>query len=171
MKKYLLTGLLISLAVALFAQDDEYFKKKLKADIIETDQGNGDGVFRARIKKTKLWGMYQGYGETLIELIPADYDSVRFIPFNGNFSAVYKDGKVGFYLSHWTYDDMAKESVPCIYDTYKRFNYQGDKYLAVKKGEFWGWIDWLNGEEKSEFKYTSPDELPIPGFSQEYWPK
>jgi hypothetical protein len=167
--KFKLTLLLVLFAFAFTLAQSDYFKKKLKADIIESDKGNGDGVFRARIKKTKLWGMYQGYGNTLIELIPAEFDSLHFIPFNGNFSAVYKKGKVGFYLSHWTYDDMAKQSVPCVYDDYQRFNYDGDKYLAVKKGDFWGWVDWLTGEEKSEFKYASKEDLPAPSFKQDYW--
>lgn len=169
--KFKLTITLVLFAFAFTLAQSDYFKKKLKADIIESDQGNGDGVFRARIKKTKLWGMYQGYGKTLNELIPAEYDSVHFIPFNGNFSAVYKNGKVGFYLSKWTYDDLAKQSVACIYDDYKRYNYKGLKYLAVKKDGFWGWIDWLTGEEKSEFIYNSKDELPDPKFTQSYWPE
>ncbi|MBN2867903.1 MAG: hypothetical protein JXK08_04465, partial [Flavobacteriaceae bacterium] len=50
-------------------------KKKLKADILIFDEGNGDGVFKARDKTTKKWGMYQSLGENdLTTLIPAKYD-------------------------------------------------------------------------------------------------
>ncbi|MBU2940524.1 hypothetical protein KO494_13330 [Lacinutrix sp. C3R15] len=145
-------------------------KKKLKADILTFDAGNGDGVFKARIKKTKKWGMYQSLdSEKLTTLVPANYDSIAFFPFNGKYTAVYKNEKVGFYLSYWSYGEKAKQSVPCIYEDYKRYEAAGIPKLAVKKNEKWGWVDWLTGEEKSEFKYDKPNDLPYPYYKQETW--
>ncbi len=150
--------------------------KKLKADTIAMDMGNEDGVFKARNKKTKKWGMYQWMYEGLNtkELIPMMYDSVRYIPFNGSFTAVYNNGKVGFYLSAWSYDS-ARQTVPCLYEDYQRFTITKDMstktYLAVKKNGKWGWVDWLTGEEKTEFVYDTKDDLPHPNYFyvQEYY--
>lgn len=147
-------------------------KQKLNADILIFDEGNGDGVFKARDKATKKWGMYQSLyeGKTTI-LIPAKYDSLRFFPFNGEFTAVYNDGKVGFYLSYWSYESKAKQTVKCLYEDYQRFNNEGVKYLAVKKNGKWGWVDWLTGEEKSVFKSKTTENLPFPHYEQETWLK
>lgn len=145
-------------------------KEKLSADILIFDEGNGDGVFKARNKATKKWGMYQSLGsEHLQTVIPADYDSIRFFPFNGQYTAVYNEGKVGFYLSYWSYESNAKQTIPCVYDDYKRFVDDGVPKLAVQKEGKWGWIDWLTGEEKSEFKYSTQEDLPYPGYTQETW--
>ncbi len=76
-------------------------KKKLNADILIFDEGNGDGVFKARNKASKKWGMYQSLGEKdITTLIPAKYDSIRFYSYNSKYTAVYNKGKVGMYLSH-----------------------------------------------------------------------
>ncbi|MDB0011676.1 WG repeat-containing protein [Crocinitomicaceae bacterium] len=147
-------------------------KTKLNADLVIFDQNNGDGALKARSKKTKKWGMYQFLDEeNSTELIPMAYDSLNFYPFNGKYTAVYNNGKVGFYLSHWSYNEDAKESVLCIYEDYKTFNKEEDntKVLAVKKDGKWGWINWLTGEEKSEFIYDSTDDLPYPYYKQNYW--
>lgn len=145
-------------------------KHKLKADLIEFDKSNGDGVFRARISSTSKWGMYQYFEPDDIQtLIPPEYDSVHFIPYNGRYSAVYKNNKVGFYLSYWSYDSKAKQTVPCIYDDYKPYNADGIPKLAVKKNDKWGWVNWLTGEEKSEFKYETLESLPYPYFKQNLW--
>lgn len=145
-------------------------KKKLKADILIFDEGNGDGVFKARNKATKKWGMYQSLDENdLTTLIPAKYDSIRFFAYNSKYTAVYNKGKVGMYLSHWSYNDKAKQSVSCIYEDYKKYDADGIPKLAVKKDGKWGWIDWLTGEEKSEFKYETPDDLPYPHYNQDIW--
>jgi len=143
-------------------------RKALKADLIEFDMGNGDGLFRARNKYTKLWGMYQSYEPgSIIEAIPMEFDSVHFIPPNDPFAAVYKNGKVGIYLSYWSYDEDARQTVSCIYDDYRRFYKAGAFRLAVKKNNQWGWVDWLTGEEKSKFIYPSPDDLPYPDYQQD----
>lgn len=171
MKNLLSLTLFLCMLQPLFAQfPEEALKKKLKADLIEMDNGNGDGVFKARNKKTKKWGMYQWMyeGTQVNELIPMEYDSLRNIPFNGNFAAVYKDGKVGFYLSKWSYGEDAKQSVECLYTDYQRYDVEGITYLAVQKDGKWGWIDWYNGIEKSEFKYATKDALPYPYYKQEY---
>ena len=145
-------------------------RKALKADLIEFDYGNGDGVFRARNKETKKWGMYQSLeSDKPTELIPMEYDSVYFFPFNGNYTAVFKGGKIGFYLSWWTYEDQARQSVPCIYDDYKRYSTEGIPRLAAKRDEYWGWVDWLTGEEMSEFTFESPESLPYPNYEQKVW--
>lgn len=173
MKHLLLALSLFLFSASIFAQDlpEEKLKKKLKADILEMDGGNGDGVFRARNKKTQKWGLYQyTYSGTEVEvLIPPAYDSLRFIPFNGNFTVVYLGGKAGIYLSKWTYGDDAKQTVECLYEDYQRFSVEnGMTYLAMKKNGQWGWVNWYTGEEKSEFKYADKDDLPYPYFKQEY---
>jgi len=74
-------------------------KKKLKADILIFDEGNGDGVFKARNKATKKWGMYQSLGENdLTTLIPAKYDSIRFFGYNSKYTAVYNKSRYAFVL-------------------------------------------------------------------------
>jgi len=145
-------------------------KQKLKADILIFDEGNGDNVFKARNKDSKKWGMYQSLGsEKLTTLIPANYDSISFFSFNGKYTAVFQNEKVGFYLSYWSYGKKAKQTVPCIYENYKRVDADGVPKLAVKKNGKWGWIDWLTGQEKSEFKYETTKDLPYPYFKQEIW--
>ncbi|WP_338376171.1 WG repeat-containing protein [uncultured Flavobacterium sp.] len=145
-------------------------KKQLNADILIFDESNGDNVFKARNKDSKKWGMYQSLGSRgLTTLILANYDSVSFFPFNGKYTAVYKNEKVGFYLSYWSYYKNAKQTVPCAYDDYKSFDANGIPKLAVKKNDKWGWIDWLTGEEKSEFIYLTTKDLPYPHFKQEIW--
>ena len=145
-------------------------KKKLKADILIFDEGNGDGVFKARNKTTKKWGMYQSLGENdLTTLIPAKYDSIRFFGYNSKYTAVYNKGKVGMYLSHWSYNEKAKQSVPCKYEDYKNFDAEGVLKLAVKKDGKWGWVNWLTDKEESEFKYETPEDLPYPHYNQDIW--
>jgi hypothetical protein len=145
-------------------------KTKLNADLVIFDPNNGDGVLKARSKKTKKWGMYQFLDEVnSTELIPMAYDSLNFYPFNGKYTAVYNNGKVGFYLSYSSYDKQAKQTVACKYEDYKRFDADGVSKLAVKKNGKWGWVDWLTGEEKNEFIYDSTDVLPYPHYKQNYW--
>ncbi len=161
----------------VFAQfPEKELLKKLKADTIEMDQGNGDGVFKARNKKTKKWGMYQWMykGLKIKEAIPVQYDSISFFPFNGFFTAVYNNGKVGFYLSAWSFES-GKQTIPCLYEDYQRFeitnkDYTSTIYLAVKKNGKWGWVNWLSGEEKTEFIYNTKEDLPHPNYFyvQEY---
>jgi hypothetical protein len=145
--------------------------KKNKIDSLVLDSGNGDGVFKARGRKDSKWGMYQYYDQKNIqELIPMQYDSLEFFPWNGNYTAVYLNGKVGVYLCYWTYGDDACESVPCEYDNYQRFKKEdGTPILAFQKGKYWGWVDWLSGKPKSEFQYESLDALPYPYYTQHLW--
>lgn len=166
----LITLLCCQLTVGQFPE--KALRNKLKADKIEMDQGNGDGVFKARNKKTKKWGMYQWLYEGLKtkELIPMAYDAVNYFPFNGAFTAVYNNGKVGFYLSAWSYKN-AKQTVPCLYDDYQRFTVNNTPYLAVQKNGRWGWVDWLTGEEQTECKYDTQEDLPYPGYKQNIWPE
>lgn len=173
--KLLLVLLLFSFTSSI-AQSfpEKALKKKLNADRIEMDEGNGDGAFKARDKKTKKWGMYQWmYSGTKVKvMIPMEYDSVKYFPFNGSFTAVYNDGKVGVYLCEWSYGEDAKQTIPCKYEDYRRINVRKDKYsratlyLAMKKDGKWGWVDWITGEEMSEFVYDSTKDLPYPEFEQ-----
>jgi hypothetical protein len=147
-------------------------KKWEEIDVIDLDNGNGDGIFLAQSKATDKFGMYQYIDkDNIIEAVPMKYDSLYYFSWNGNFTAVFNEGKVGIYLSYWTYEKEAKESVPCIYEDYKNFNREEDntKLLAVKKNGKWGWIDWLTGEEKSDFKYETTKDLPYPYYEQKYW--
>jgi len=166
MKRIGLITMVVFFSQLAFGQFPENeLKKKLNADIIEMDLGNEDGVFKARNQKTKKWGMYQWMysGVETDELIPMDYDSVSYIPFNGAFSAVYNNGKVGFHLSAWSFTD-AKQTVPCLYDSYQKYNIEHKTYLAVSRNDKWGWVDWKTGEEKSEFIYATKEDLPYPNY-------
>jgi hypothetical protein len=156
-------------------------KENLGADLIEFDWGNGDGVFKARLKRTKKWGMYQNIGNRLQTMIPAQYDSISFFGWNGAFTSVWNNGKVGIYQSPWRFGEKeAKQTVDCLYDDYKRFNVEkvinsngyyskaDVLYLAVKKGRLWAWIDWMTGELKTDFLYDiEKEKMPYPEFIQE----
>lgn len=145
-------------------------KTALKADLLIFDQGNADGVFKARNKATKKWGMYQSLGKNeLTTLIPAQYDSIRFFGYNSKYTPVYNQGKVGMHLSYWSYNNNTKLSVPCEYEDYKNFNADGVPKLALKKEGKWGWVNWLTGKEESEFKYSTPQDLPYPHYKQALW--
>lgn len=144
-------------------------KQKLAADIVEFDPNNGDGAFRARSRETQKWGLFQSYDtDTIYELIPMAYDSVEFIPINGYYTAVYQNGKVGIYLSKWSYKSEARQTIPCEYEGYKRYELYGNTLLALKKNEKWAWVDWITGDAQTEFKYNSTDELPSPTPPSEY---
>ncbi len=144
-------------------------KKKHKFQEIQMDEGNGDGVFMAKSTKTKQWGMYQYMydGLNVKTLVPPNYDKLNYFPFNSPFTAVFNEGKVGFYLSNWSYGSQASESVACKYDDYQRFTSDdGTIRLAVKQGDHWGWVNWLNGKEMSEFTYPTSRDLPYPTWKQ-----
>lgn len=90
MKKIFLIHIIAFSTITCFSQvfPEKEMLKKLKAREIEMDEGNGDGVFKAKSRATKKWGMYQWMfdGVKTRELIPMEYDSVKYIPFNGAFS-------------------------------------------------------------------------------------
>jgi len=167
-----LSFLMISNVFAQFPEKE--IMKKLRASEIKMDEGNGDGVFRAKSKKTNKWGMYQWMfeGTKVKEMIPMEYDSLKNFPFNGNFTQVYNDGKVGIYLCEWSYQDNAKQTVACKYEDYRRINvkkgpFNGEVlYLAMKKNGKWGYVDWFTGEKKTEFIYNTTKDLPYPDFEQ-----
>lgn len=135
-------------------------------DDIKWDTNNGDGVMIARSQKTHKWGMYQGWNGEYSELIPMKFDSIQFFSWNAYFTMVFNDGKAGAYLCKWSYDSQTKQSVPCIYEDYQKYKYNNQIYLAVKKEGNWGWVDWLSGEEKSDFIYLSKEDLPYPNYKQ-----
>tara|TARA_B110000285_G_C14831841_1_gene471232 strand:- start:382 stop:696 length:315 start_codon:yes stop_codon:yes gene_type:complete len=89
-------------------------------------------------------------------LIPAAYDSINTIGYNTPFTIVWNDGKAGVFKSFF---GSPSESIPCIYEDAKRI--RGDLYyFAAKKACKWGYVDWYNGKELTEFKYSSFEELP-----------
>lgn len=140
-------------------------------DMIDLDGGNGDGLFKARNAETKKWGIFQHLdGHDFVEAVPMKYDSLYHFGWNADFTPVFNNGKVGFYLSYWTYDEKAKQTVPCTYDDFKLYVPE-DRItrLAVKRNGKWGWVDWLTGEEKSEFIYDSVEDLPYPDYKQQIW--
>ena len=172
--KKLFSFILISLfsAALVTAQSfpEQAIKKKLNARTIEMDAGNGDGVFKARSRANRKWGIYQWMfeGTNVKEMIPMAYDSLKYFPFNGEFTAVYNNGKVGIYLCEWSFGKNAKQTVECKYDDYRRVRVRKDSYsegkiyLALKKEGKWGWMNWMTGKEMSEFIYDTMDEMPSP---------
>lgn len=153
--------------LSLNSWEKELTKKmrdSLGVDLVEFDPINGDGVFRARHRVSKKWGLYQ-MGE---ELIPAQYDSLYFFKWNGLVTPVFQNGKVGMHLSPWSFED-AKETVPCIYDDYYFVVKEtgGVRYLAVKKEGRWAWLDWLHNELKSPWQEGDPENLSYPYYEQE----
>ncbi len=139
-------------------------RKKLQADWVILDSINGDGVYIARYKMTEKWGMFQDSNGKIRTLIPMNYDKIDFFNWNADFTAVYNNNKIGFYLSKWTFEDEAKQSVDCLYDAFHKFSFENNIYLAVQKNGKWGWVDWMTGEEKSAFQYATKEELPTPDF-------
>jgi hypothetical protein len=158
-------------------------KEKLNISDIKFDTYNEDGIVLLQNNDTKKWGMYQIWHDKKIdELIPPQYDSIKFFSFNGMFTGVYINGKVGIYTSPFSSDD-ARQTVPCIYDDYKTitvYKYPKDAipntysnkieypYLAVKKNGLWAYVDWKTGEEKTDFIYDlEKEKMPFPRFHQD----
>lgn len=140
----------------------------LNADRVEMDPINGDGIFRARNKSSKKWGMYQSIdSEVIKEMIPCAYDSIGFFAWNGDYVVVYNAGKMGLYLSPWAYNEYAKQSVPCIYDEYQWFEADGRPRLACKRDNKWGWVNWFTGKEETEFVYNTAKQIPYPTYHQQ----
>lgn len=102
----------------------------------------------------------------IIEMIPMQFDTVKFFASKNKFTVVYNDEKIGIYLSKLIYEGEAKLSVPCNYEKFKRFNVNGMIYMAMKRDGKWGWVDWFTGAEKSEFIYNSVAEIPFPKYEQ-----
>jgi len=148
-------------------QDFNQSNSEWRIDCIQMDYINGDGVFIGRSAESGLWGMFQGWDSQYQMLIPQAYDSLRFFPWNGDYTAVFKNGKVGFHLSFWSDSENSKQSIPCEYDDYQRATKEdGSPVLAVQKNGHWAWIDWQNGELKTELKYDSFEALPYPYYEQ-----
>jgi hypothetical protein len=162
------------------------FKQNLSrswgVDQIKPDTENGDGVALVRHAKTAKWGMIQQLNRNDIQwLIPMEYDTIDFFRFNAKLTGVWNQGKVGLFLSPWTYgEEQAKQTVSCIYDDYKIFNVEKTvsdgignyrtyvDYVAVKKDGLWAWIDWMTGELKTDFIVDlEKEKMPYPEFDQE----
>lgn len=144
--------------------------KSLPVSKVEFDKNNGDGVFRAKLKETGKWGMYQGYSGEYTELIPAKYDEINFFSWNGNFSIVKNNEKYGVVLSPWSNDDLTNlETIPCQYEDYKIIEFESkkypgntDKFIAFKQQEKWAFVNYKDGKAYSKFLYDSPENLPYP---------
>lgn len=144
--------------------------KSLPVSKVEFDKNNGDGVFRAKLKETGKWGMYQGYNGNYNNLIPAKYDEINFFSWNGNFSIVKNNEKYGVVLSPWSNEDLTNlETIPCQYEDYKIIEYESEKYpgytdkfIAFKQKEKWAFVNYKNGKSYSKFVYNSPENLPYP---------
>lgn len=182
MKKLLVLLLFLIVSGVSGQEINPRILKKINASEYKLDKNNEDGVFLAKNKKTKKWGMYQAWSEKDIkEMIPPNYDSIEFFGFNARLTGVWNNGKVGIYISPWSYsEDRVKQTVPCLYEEYKIFNVEkiikdgiGQypkyfDYVAVKKNGLWAWIDWMTGELKSDFLYDlEKEKMPYPDFEQE----
>jgi hypothetical protein len=182
MKNILTIALLITCSWTFGQEITPSILKKINASEYKLDENNGDGVFIAKNKKSKKWGMYQAWSEKDIkEMIPPMYDSIDFFEFNAKLTGVWLNGKVGVYMSPWTYgEEDAKQTVQCLYEGYKIFNVEKTVYdglgsyrkyfdfVAVKKDGLWAWIDWVTGELKTEFIFDlEKEQMPYPEFEQE----
>lgn len=175
--------LLLLFSSALDAQElSNRQLKKMNLMEYHWDPNNGDGVLIGKDRRSKKWGMYQVYSETEWEnLIPAVYDSLDFLEFNGLFTGVWSEGKVGIYLSPWS-SDTAYQSVPCTFDAYKKYTVEWLRhsdggysypidlpYVAVQRNGLWAWIDWYTGEIKTDFIYDlNQERMPYPAFEQKF---
>lgn len=120
--------------------------QKHNADSIVFDPINEDGVYILRNAEIGLWGMYQFEKE----IIPMAYDHIEFYNWNSPITFVQKEGKWGIFYG--SFSDSPQETVPCLYDELKRFNYQGYLYIAGKKEGKWSWVNWFNGIENGGSK-------------------
>jgi hypothetical protein len=152
-----------------FGQNDmKKILKKINATEYKIDFKNEDGIFVAKNNKSKKWGMFQAWSiKKINEIIPVKYDSIDFFDVNSPLTGVWLKGKVGVYLSPWTFE-KGKQSIPCLYDGYRIF-IKETYYLALQKEGKWAWVDWISGQLKTDFQYElSGDNLPEPNFIQEY---
>jgi hypothetical protein len=82
----------------------EKMLKKISAAAYMPDLNNKDGVFVAQHQQTKKWGMFQACSEKDIkQMIPMQYDSIDFFGYNAKLTGVWNKGKVGIFLSPWSY--------------------------------------------------------------------
>lgn len=145
-------------------------RKAIPVDIIVPDPNNGDGIYQVRDKNTKKWGMLQFIGTSADTLIPALYDSLEFYTFNGEITAVWLDGKVGFYGF-----SERDQLLPCAYDNYRKVRYRRSSHspsylhLLVEKDGRWGYVDFGNGEALSNFDASHPDSVAFPSVESSYY--
>jgi hypothetical protein len=131
---------------------------------IEDEDLGGDGVFYGKSKDNK-WGLYQTYSRG--EIIPAKYDSIARLGWDSPFTIVWNNAKAGIYKDVF---GEPSESISCIYEDAKRGYSNGRYYLAAQKDGKWGYVDWYNGKELTEFIYDSIEELPWPDdYPSEYY--
>jgi len=125
------------------ASEINRLKKKFNGDLIVFDDVNGDLVFKMRNKETGKWGMYQGDKN----IIPAEFDTIQFYGWNDPYTILGKDGLFGIYTSAFGND--GKLSVPCRYEDFKTYTYEGQYWLAGQRDGKWRWVNWFWGNEHS----------------------
>ena len=144
---------------------DELIKKKsvLNAEEIRADAVNGDGIYVAKIIDRK-WGMFQAWDKKPRTLVEPDYDSIGQLGWNDPFIKVWTNGKVGLHGINFS-DETDSLLVPCAYDeliigdvTGYQHEYLG-KYCAVRKGNKWGFVNWMNGEVIEPIEMTYYKEI------------
>lgn len=134
---------------------------QVNADSIDMDRINGDGLFKAKNIVSQKWGLYQGYGDTIIMKIPPHYDSLYYFGWNYPYTIVFNNGLAGIYLWDWTEVDD-KPTVNCIYEDYKKVeSSSGYYYYAGKIDGKWFWIDWFKNKKTRNMSWDTYEEMEL----------
>ena len=177
MQKLFSLLLLSLISISLLAQraDEKALKKRLQADKIVWDEGNGDGVFLARKKKTQKWGMFQlsweGSNPTDHKvLVAAKYDSLGFFGFNGSYAIAKRGTRYGTVSSPWMEEnELSKPLLPFKYEYLTHVkDYSG--YLAAKLNGKYSYIDPENGKAYLPYVFESLEQLPVPSSYMKKYP-
>jgi hypothetical protein len=100
--------------------------------------------------------MHQDYKQMIVP----KYDSIAFFGFNSHCTLVWNNGKVG--VISCEYSNECIESVPCMYDEGKIFEYNYSTYegecLLIRKGKKWGVIDW-RGTIEVDFTHDTIEDV------------
>ena len=158
----LLQILLLLVPLSLSAQDKNLSKKVrklLNAKEIVWDDHNGDGVLKAKSKKTGRWGMYQYHYDDRRPktLVSASYDSLGFYSHSQMFTIVKKKGKYGILGSPWN-DARARLNIRCKYKNIKYTN--ASNIVAVQSGNKWAYFNASNGDTLMPFVFDNYGQLP-----------
>lgn len=128
----------------------EVLRKKENIDLLVALDKNGY-YFKARNKKTKLWGVYSGEG-VAYNRIPTKYSSITRHKRPETFE-VWKDGKVGYYNGSYT---LVLEP---IYDDFKFVHLDYTYACALKKNGKWELYDVHEPIKLVEGSAATIDEL------------
>lgn len=161
-KQFFLLFLFFSFQVVLAQMNEEAIKKTLKADLIINDSINQDGVFKARNSVTKKWRMYQlDYNSAKPKVVvPWYFDDIDFYQFNGSFTIAKKANAYTVISSPWR--EEIKTIVPFrVYNKIEHIK-GSSQILACKKGDFWGYINGVDGTVLIPFVFNLKTDLPSP---------